>query len=87
MSKKGGGGGEGRRGSWEKVIWRIDANEFALAATFSISITRERPEFYLKLGNPTFSLRPFFFLKRFLRFVSSSLSFFFFFFQSFISVR
>lgn len=63
MSKKGGegrGGGEGK-GGWEKVIWRIDANEFALAATFSISITRERPEFYSKLGNPTFSLRPFFF--------------------------
>lgn len=48
-----------KRGGWGKVIGRIDANEFALGATFSISITRDASARILfeTRHSPSFSLR------------------------------
>lgn len=62
---------QGKARAGKNVIERIDANEFALGTTFSISITYERPrcveEFYLKLGPFALQLRnaaAFFFLSK-----------------------
>lgn len=73
---------QGKARAGKNVIERIDANEFALGTTFSISITYERPrcieEFYLKLGPFALQLRnaaTFFFLSKPTPFFSLSLAF------------
>ena len=73
MSKKGEGGKSYRANRRQRVCpgsYIFDINHARIGRAM------RRPEFYLKLGSPSFSLRnaAIFFKKRFLRFVSTSLS-------------
>lgn len=86
MSKKGEGGKSYRANRRQRVCpgsYIFDINHARIGRAM------RRPEFYLKLGSPSFSLRnaAIFFKKRFLRFVSTSLSLCLFFNRSFLAAR